>query len=215
MNNKSVRKLTIAGLLVAVAVVGSLFSIPVLGSKCSPVQHMVNVLAAVLLGPWYACGMGFAAALLRNLLGLGSLLAFPGSMIGALLCGLLYRAWPKLPVAYVGEVFGTGILGGMASYPIAAVLMNNSAAALFTFVPSFLVSTAVGAAISVFVLAALKRTHVFSQVEVRCGERRNPAGHPDHNEDPSACPLDHQYCHSQRLREYHPRRGRHSHHGAG
>ena len=73
MNNKSVRKLTIAGLLVAVAVVGSLFSIPVLGSKCSPVQHMVNVLAAVLLGPWYACGMGFAAALLRNLLGLGSL----------------------------------------------------------------------------------------------------------------------------------------------
>ena len=51
MNNKSIRKLTIAGLLVAVAVVGSLFSIPVLGSKCSPVQHMVNVLAAVLLGP--------------------------------------------------------------------------------------------------------------------------------------------------------------------
>ena len=161
MNNKSIRKLTIAGLLVAVAVVGSLFSIPVLGSKCSPVQHMVNVLAAVLLGPWYACGMGFAAALIRNLLGLGSLLAFPGSMIGALLCGLLYKLWPKLPVAYVGEVFGTGILGGMASYPIAAVLMNNSAA----FVPSFLVSTAVGAAISVIVLAALKRTQVFSQLE--------------------------------------------------
>ena len=165
MNNKYIRKLTIAGLLVAVAVVGSLFSIPVLGSKCSPVQHMVNVLAAVLLGPWYACGMGFAAALIRNLLGLGSLLAFPGSMIGALLCGLLYKLWPKLPVAYVGEVFGTGILGGMASYPIAAVLMNNSAAALFTFVPSFLVSTAVGAAISVIVLAALKRTQVFSQLE--------------------------------------------------
>ena len=161
MKKASIRKLTLAGLLVAVAVVGSLFSIPVLGSKCSPVQHMVNVL----LGPWYACGMGFAAALLRNLLGLGSLLAFPGSMIGALLCGLLYKLWPKLPVAYVGEVFGTGILGGMASYPIAAVLMNNSAAALFTFVPSFLVSTAVGAAISVIVLAALRRTHVFSQLE--------------------------------------------------
>nr|WP_308506192.1 energy coupling factor transporter S component ThiW [uncultured Agathobaculum sp.] len=165
MKKTSIRKLTLAGLLVAVAVVGSLFSIPVLGSKCSPVQHMVNVLAGVLLGPWYACGMGFAAALLRNLLGLGSLLAFPGSMIGALLCGLLYKLWPKLPVAYVGEVFGTGILGGMASYPIAAVLMNNSAAALFTFVPSFLVSTAVGAAISVIVLAALRRTHVFSQLE--------------------------------------------------
>ena len=102
MKKNSIRKLTIAGVLVAVAVVGSLFSIPVLGAKCSPVQHMVNVLGAVLLGPWYALGMGFAAALIRNVLGLGSLLAFPGSMIGALLCGLAYKACPKLPVAYVG-----------------------------------------------------------------------------------------------------------------
>ena len=140
MKKNSIRKLTIAGVLVAVAVVGSLFSIPVLGAKCSPVQHMVNVLGAVLLGPWYALGMGFAAALIRNVLGLGSLLAFPGSMIGALLCGL-------------------------ASYPIAAFVMGNTKAALFTFVPSFLVSTAVGAAISVLVLSALKRTHVLSTLE--------------------------------------------------
>ena len=89
MKEKNIRKLTIAGVLVAVAVVGSLFSIPVFGAKCSPVQHMVNVLGAVLLGPGYAVGMAFAAALIRNLLGLGSLLAFPGSMIGALLGGVL------------------------------------------------------------------------------------------------------------------------------
>lgn len=165
MNSKSIRKLTIAAMLVAVAVVGSLFSIPMFGSKCSPVQHMVNVLGAVFLGPGYAFGMAFVASLLRNLLGLGTLLAFPGSMIGALLCGLLYKAWPRLPVAYVGEVFGTGILGGMASYPVAALLMNNASAALFTFVPSFLLSTAVGAAISVLVLAALGRTQVLNQIK--------------------------------------------------
>lgn len=165
MRQKSIRKLTVASLLVAVAVVGSLFSIPVLGAQCSPVQHMVNVLGAVLLGPWYAVGMAFVASLLRNLLSLGSLLAFPGSMIGALLCGVAYRLWHRLSAAYIGEVFGTGILGAMASYPIAAVLMNNAAAALFTFVPSFLISTAVGAAISVFVLAALMRTPVFSQLK--------------------------------------------------
>ena len=154
-----------AGVLTALAVAGSLISFPIAGSKCAPVQHMVNVLGAVLLGPWYALGMGFAAALIRNVLGLGSLLAFPGSMIGALLCGLAYKACPKLPVAYVGEVFGTGILGGLASYPIAAFVMGNTKAALFTFVPSFLVSTAVGAAISVLVLSALKRTHVLSALE--------------------------------------------------
>ena len=82
-----------------------------------------------------------------------------------LLCGVAYRLCPKLPAAYAGEVFGTGILGGLASYPIAAVLMGNTKAALFTFVPSFLISTAVGAAISVLVLSALKRTHVFSSLE--------------------------------------------------
>lgn len=165
MKGKSTRKLTMAGVLVAVAVAGSLFSIPVLGAKCSPVQHMVNVVAGVLLGPGYALGIGFAAALIRNLLGLGSLLAFPGSMIGALLCGLAYKICPRLPAAYAGEVFGTGVLGAMASYPVAAFLLNNRAAALFTFVPSFLVSTAVGAAVSVTVLAALGRTGALGRLE--------------------------------------------------
>ena len=46
-------KLALAGVLCAVAVVGSLLSFPVLGSKCAPVQHMVNILCAVVLGPWY------------------------------------------------------------------------------------------------------------------------------------------------------------------
>ena len=43
------RKLALAGILTAVAVVGSLISVPVAGSKCAPVQHMVNVFAAVVL----------------------------------------------------------------------------------------------------------------------------------------------------------------------
>ena len=51
---------------------------------------MVNILCAVLLGPGYGLGAAFAAALIRNLLGLGSLMAFPGSMFGALICGLVY-----------------------------------------------------------------------------------------------------------------------------
>ena len=163
---QNTKKLTLSGVLTAIAVVGSLFYVQVFGAKCSPVQHMVNVIAAVVLGPWYAVGMAFVASLLRNLLGLGSILAFTGSAIGALLCGLLYKACPKLPVAYIGEVFGTGILGAMASYPLAAWLMNNKDSALFTFVPSFMLSTAVGAFISVLVLSSLKRTNILNQLEV-------------------------------------------------
>ena len=54
MNTKettSTQKLAIAGVLTAAAVAGSLISVPVAGSKCAPVQHMVNVFSAVLLGP--------------------------------------------------------------------------------------------------------------------------------------------------------------------
>ena len=50
MKKTNTRKLALAGVFCAVAVVGSLLSFPVLGSKCSPVQHMVNILCAVLLG---------------------------------------------------------------------------------------------------------------------------------------------------------------------
>ena len=103
MKNLSVKKLALAGMFCALAVVGSVFSFPIFGSKCAPVQHMVNILCAVLLGPYYGVGVAFVASLLRNLLGLGSLMAFPGSMFGALLCGLTYhKAKQLLPTSWAG-----------------------------------------------------------------------------------------------------------------
>ena len=85
------KKLALAGVLTALAIVGSFLSFPIAGSKCAPVQHMVNIFAAVLLGPGWGVGIAFCASLLRNILGIGSLMAFPGSMIGALCCGLVYK----------------------------------------------------------------------------------------------------------------------------
>ena len=97
MRNKFVMKIALAGMFTAVAVVGSMLQFPVFGSQCAPVQHMVNVLCAVLLGPGYGVAVAFLASLLRNLFSLGSLLAFPGSMCGALLCGLAYWKTKNLP----------------------------------------------------------------------------------------------------------------------
>ena len=76
MKKFNLKKLTVTAILAAVAVVGSLFSFPVFGSKCAPVQHLVNILCAVTVGPWWALAQAFIAALIRNLLGLGSPLAF-------------------------------------------------------------------------------------------------------------------------------------------
>ena len=160
MKNLSVKKLALAGMLCALAVVGSVFSFPIFGSKCAPVQHMVNILCAVLLGPYWGLGVAFVASLLRNLLGLGSLMAFPGSMFGALLCGVVYHKTQKLLPTLAGEVFGTSILGGLCAYPVAILLMGKSAGdiAFYAYIVPFLVSTAGGAVIAGVVLAALQRS---------------------------------------------------------
>lgn len=77
MKKNQIQKLAAAGVLCAVAVVGSTFSVPVFGSKCSPIQHMVNIICGVFLGPVYGVGAAFAASVIRNIMGLGSLPAFP------------------------------------------------------------------------------------------------------------------------------------------
>ena len=168
-NRLNVKKLAVASLLCAVAVVGSTFSFMVLGSKCAPVQHMVNILCAVLLGPGYGIGVAFAASLLRNLLALGTLMAFPGSMLGALLCGLVYHFSRNIPATLVGEVFGTAVLGGLCAWPIAVFVMGQEAA-VFAFVVPFLISTAAGALISAVLIYSLKRMGLLRAMQARLAQ---------------------------------------------
>ena len=149
------RKLTLAGILVAVAVLGGLFSIPVLGSRCAPVQHLVNILAAVFLGSVWAVGVAFAASLLRNISGLGSLMAFPGSMIGALACGLAYHYTKRLGITCIAEALGTGILGALAAYPVAAFLMGLTPASYTVYIVPFLLSTGAGSILAYVLLRFL------------------------------------------------------------
>lgn len=161
MKSNSMRKLALAGVLCAVAVVGSMFfTFPVLGSKCSPTQHMVNILCAVFLGPGYGVGAAFAASFLRNLLGVGSIVAFPGSMCGALLCGLVYRKTRNLPATLAGETAGTGFLGGLAAYPLARAFLDPAVlpAAVYGYVIPFLISTVAGSILAGALVFALQKS---------------------------------------------------------
>ena len=164
MKRESVVKLVLSGMFVALAVVLSTFSIPVGGSKCFPIQHMVNVLAAVFLGPWYGVAIAFCTSLIRNILGTGTLLAFPGSMIGALCCGLVYKHTGKLTFTYIAEVIGTGILGGLLAFPVAAFIMGKEVA-LFVYVVPFLVSTIGGTVIAAVLITILKANHTLEVLQ--------------------------------------------------
>lgn len=160
----NVKKLAVSAMLVAVAVSLSGFSIPIGASKCFPIQHLSNVIAGVFLGPWYGVAMAFCTSLIRNLMGTGSLLAFPGSMIGAYLCGAVYQRFGKLTLAYAGEVFGTGIIGGILCYPVATLLMGKEAA-LFAYVMPFLMSTLCGTIMAAFLVGVLYKSGAFQYLQ--------------------------------------------------
>jgi len=125
-------------------------------ARAFPVQHAINVVAAVLLGPWPAAAIALVIGILRNALGLGTPLAFPGGMIGALLAGWAYRRFRTRGAAIAGEVAGTGILGALAAVPVAHLVMGQAAGVL-AFVPGFLVSTVAGSILAWIVLQALDR----------------------------------------------------------
>lgn len=158
------RKLALAGVLTALAVVGSFLSFPVAGSKCAPVQHMVNILAAVTLGPLWGTGIAFCASFLRVLMGLGTLMAFPGSMVGALCCGVIYWKSRNLGGTCVAEAFGTSVLGGIAAYPVAKFLMGAEPAGLFIYVIPFMVSTVAGSILAYGLVKVLEHSGAIRQL---------------------------------------------------
>ncbi|MDO4490526.1 MAG: energy coupling factor transporter S component ThiW [Lachnospiraceae bacterium] len=172
MRSNRTAKLALAGVLTAVAVVGSFISFPLLGSKCAPVQHLVNVICAILLGPGYGVAVAFCASLLRNLLGLGSLMAFPGSMCGALLCGLVYKYSRRVLPTLAGEVIGTGFIGGTLAYPVAVLLMGVDGAAIgtFVYVVPFLISTVAGSLLAGILVYTLKGTGTLQKMQSTLGQ---------------------------------------------
>ncbi|MBT2755111.1 energy coupling factor transporter S component ThiW [Mesobacillus foraminis] len=162
----STKSLTLTAMLVAIGTLTShLFYIPIGVAKVFPTQHLINVFSAVLLGPYYAVIQAFTVSLLRNFMGTGSIFAFPGSIFGALLAAFFYKKTGRLWAAFSGEVFGTGLLGALATYPIATLFMGKEAA-LFGFVPAFFLSSITGAMIAFAILTVLfKNTAVKSRID--------------------------------------------------
>ena len=184
MNSQKLRKLIMTAVLAATAVACSPLSIPVGASKCFPVQHLVNIVSAVFLGPWYALAQAFVASLCRNLMGTGTLLAFPGSMIGAFLSGILFQKLKKLPLAYVGELVGTGLLGGIAAFFVASLAMGKEVA-FFAYVPAFFISCLGGTILAALLVPALRKAGVERFFQPETIEKEHPVHVQEHSDRPA------------------------------
>ena len=157
--------MTIMTMFVAIAVAGSVFvSFPAGIARAYPIQHAVNVLAAIMLGPVPALIIAFLTGLVRLLTGTGSLLAFPGGMIGAYLAGVLYKRSGKAMFAAIGEIIGTGLIASLFAVPYAKILMGTTVTALF-FMPPFLVSSISGAALGLVLATRLQHAQIGKKLE--------------------------------------------------
>ncbi|HID64503.1 MAG TPA: energy coupling factor transporter S component ThiW [Anaerolineae bacterium] len=157
MRTIATRKVAQAVVLTALAVALSPFFTPIGITKVYPAQHMVNVLSAVLLGPWYAAAVALAAGIIRNALGTGTVFAFPGGMIGAFLAGLVFRYTRNFYFAALGEVVGTGLIAATVSALLVGPIFLGKSMPLLTFIVSFSASTIAGSVIGVLGLLALRR----------------------------------------------------------
>jgi energy coupling factor transporter S component ThiW len=154
------RLITIMAVFIAVGTISAqLIWFPAGVARAYPVQHAINVMAAVTLGPGPAVVIAFMISLLRNMLGLGTLLAFPGAMVGAFLAGFLYKKTERKSLAAIGEGVGSGVIGALFAVPFAAVFMGTAAGA-FAFVPPFLVSSVSGSILGLLVVSKINSRNI-------------------------------------------------------
>ena len=134
-------------------------SFPVGFAKVNPTQAFINVLAAVTIGPVGAGFVAFAIGELRVLWGLGTVFAFPGGMIGAILAGITWRLTGSVILTALAEVIGTGLLGTAFSAFLVAPLIH-SPATFWALFPGFSLSTLAGSILAVLVVGVLRRAGV-------------------------------------------------------
>lgn len=173
MSRELLLKEVVLAMLVAVGVVIS----PILRVEgMCPMAHLINIVCAVLLGPWWSLLCATLIGIIRMLfLGIPPL-ALTGAVFGAVLSGIFYRlSNGKILAACIGEVIGTGIIGAIVSYPVMTLLWNGTGAynhlTLFFYVPSFIGGTLIGGTVAFFLLGALSRCGQLAQIQKKLGAK--------------------------------------------
>jgi len=153
------RRIALAAVLIGLAVVLSPFYVPLGDTKVFPAQHMINVLAGILLGPWWAVFMALATGTIRNMLGLGTIYAYPGGVFGGLVVGIVYKYIKRTDYAALLESLGTVFIGGSLSALVVSPYLGRSAT-LYFFWTAFAVSCIPGSMLGLVILKALRHVRI-------------------------------------------------------
>ena len=156
----NVKKMVLCAILASLAFVLNTF---VYFPAMAPFQHFVDVVAAVFLGPWWACLSAFLCGIMRMMSG-RTIQSVTGAVFGPILGGFLWRKTRNIYLVCVGEVIGTGLLGAMASYPLMKCFYGLDAQSPFYYIPFYTPSAVVGGLMGVGVVLILKRAKVLDRL---------------------------------------------------
>ena len=159
MKNLKIRKMMLCALFASLAFVLNTF---VYFPAMAPFQHFVDVVAAVFLGPWWACLSALLCGIMRMMSG-RTIQAVTGAVFGPILGGLLWKKTKNIYLVSVGEIIGTGLLGALASYPLMKWFYGLDAQNPLYYVPFYTPSAVIGGIMGVIVLIILKRSKVLNR----------------------------------------------------
>jgi len=129
-----IRRLSLMAILTAIGVIIAPFIwFPVLMSKAYPGQHMINVIAGILLGPLWAALIAVTIGIIRMFLGIGTIYSIPGGVPGAVLVGFTYNLMKRstkfkkyAELAAFTEPLGTVFIGGTLSLLVLAPIIGDA-----------------------------------------------------------------------------------------
>lgn len=164
---QSILKLVVLAMLIALGVVIS----PILRVEgMCPMAHLINIVCSVLLGPWYSLLCATLIGIIRMVtMGIPPI-ALTGAVFGAFLSGVCYRlSKGKILCAVIGEIFGTGIIGAIASYPVMTLFWGRDDLSWLFYVPSFICGTLIGGSIAYVLLRKLAANGVLARMQQSLG----------------------------------------------
>lgn len=168
MKRYNILRMVVMAMLIAVGVVIS----PLLRVEgMCPMAHLINITAAVLLGPVDAFIVAVLIGIIR-MCGMGiPPLALTGAVFGATLSGILYKVSKgKIWAAVLGEIIGTGIIGAIVSYPVMTYICGREGLSWLFYVPSFTCGTLIGGSIAAILLYRLQSIGVLQKMQIKLKE---------------------------------------------
>ena len=144
MKREHILKMVMLAMLVAIGVVIS----PILRVEgMCPMAHLINIVCSVFLGPWYSLLCSTLIGIIRM-----TLMGIP-------------------PLALTGAVFGTGVIGALASYPVMTYIVGREGLTWAFYIPSFIGGTLIGGSIAFVFLMALRRNGLLAKFQHDLGAK--------------------------------------------